>query len=52
MQIDREVDRLIDERPGPELLVPVYDDPAFARGMLQLYEREVHPFLSRAREAR
>jgi glyoxylase-like metal-dependent hydrolase (beta-lactamase superfamily II) len=26
---DAEVDRLIDERPGPELLVPVYDDPAF-----------------------
>jgi glyoxylase-like metal-dependent hydrolase (beta-lactamase superfamily II) len=28
MDIDREVDRLIDERPGKELLVPVYDDPA------------------------
>jgi len=29
MDVEREVDRLIDERPGPELLVPTYDDPAF-----------------------
>ncbi len=28
MSIDDEVDRLIDERPGKELLVPRYDDPA------------------------
>ena len=28
MTIDDEVDRLIDERPGKELLVPRYDDPA------------------------
>src|SRR5262245_60259382 len=29
MDVEREVDRLIDERPGPELLVPAYDDPAY-----------------------
>jgi len=28
VSIEREVDRLIDERPGRELLDPVYDDPA------------------------
>ena len=28
MTIDEEVDRLIDERPGKELLIPRYDDPA------------------------
>jgi alkyl sulfatase BDS1-like metallo-beta-lactamase superfamily hydrolase len=28
MTIDDEVDRLVDERPGKELLVPRYDDPA------------------------
>lgn len=38
MSADEAVDRLIDERPGPELLVPVYDDPAFA----------VEPFLFRS----
>ena len=29
MSIEDEVDRLIDERPGKELLTPAYDDPAF-----------------------
>ena len=29
MSIQAEVDRLIDERPGRELLDPAYDDPAF-----------------------
>lgn len=29
MSIQHDVDRLIDERPGKELLVPAYDDPAF-----------------------
>jgi len=29
MGIEDEVDRLIDERPGKELLTPAYDDPAF-----------------------
>ena len=29
MGIEEEVDRLIDERPGKELLVPAYDEPAF-----------------------
>ncbi|HVA02739.1 MAG TPA: alkyl sulfatase dimerization domain-containing protein [Acidimicrobiales bacterium] len=28
MTIEDEVDRLIDERPGKELLIPCYDDPA------------------------
>ena len=27
-----DVDRLIDERPGKELLTPVYDDPAYRIG--------------------
>ena len=27
-KIDKAVDRLIDERPGAELLLPRYDDPA------------------------
>jgi hypothetical protein len=27
-------------------------DPAFAAAMLDLYEREVHPFLPRGRETR
>ncbi len=26
---EADVDRLIDERPGKELLAPVYDDPAY-----------------------
>jgi glyoxylase-like metal-dependent hydrolase (beta-lactamase superfamily II) len=29
MSVQDEVDRLIDERPGKELLTPAYDDPAF-----------------------
>jgi len=29
MSIEDEVDRLIDERPGKELLTPAYDDPAY-----------------------
>ena len=47
MGIEDEVDRLIDERPGKELLTPAYDDPAFAEQMLARYERRVHPFLPR-----
>jgi alkyl sulfatase BDS1-like metallo-beta-lactamase superfamily hydrolase len=29
VNLDAQVDRLIDERPGKELLIPAYDDPAF-----------------------
>lgn len=32
MTIDEDVDRLVDERPGRELLVPRYDDPAHPVG--------------------
>lgn len=29
MNIQEQVDHLIDTRPGKELLIPVYDDPAY-----------------------